>query len=309
MNDEHTDRKYVLFFLLGWGLPGVILAAFYVVTYNVYKYIYSMPYDFVYGDVNNNGDICFITNPYAALGGIIVPVLLLLVVVGVVFVKAFQVLAQWQAYDDIFRGRYNIHEVRILLLFWAVIVLTWLWGGLHLAYGQLWMLIMFFIFNTVMGLMALILYAVLRNPCVYQRLNPRKVSTYSVNGSLHHQNLRHGVEQYGFHPSNLDIASLKGSKASLLNESWERDSVPFHSTMKVKRTLPAHANIYVTPPVLHQNLDDSDTKDFDDLLYALKTGGSFTPSDESYDSDKLSYVSSKMDIYELKRIDIADTHI
>ncbi|KAL3865787.1 hypothetical protein ACJMK2_043142 [Sinanodonta woodiana] len=309
MNDEHTDRKYILFFLLGWGLPGVILAVFYAVTYNVYRYIYSLPYDFVYGDVNNNGDICFITNPYAALGGIIIPVLLLLVVVGVVFVKAFHVLAQWQAYDDIFRGRYNIHEVRILLLFWVVIILTWLWGGLHLAYGQLWMLVLFFIFNTVMGIMALVLYAVLRNPCVHQCLGLRQVSTYSVNGSLHHQNLRNGVEQYEINPSTLDIASLKGSKASLLNESWERDSVNFHSTMKVKRTLPANANIYVTPPVLHQNLDDSDTKDFDDLLYALKTGGSFTPSDESYDSDKLSYASSKMDTYELKRIDIADTHI
>ena len=51
---------------------------------------------------------CFITNPYAALGGVIVPVLLLLLVVAIVFVKAFQVTPQWQAYDDIYRGRYNI---------------------------------------------------------------------------------------------------------------------------------------------------------------------------------------------------------
>ena len=51
---------------------------------------------------------CFITNAYAALGGVIVPVLLLLLVVTVVFVKAFQVTPQWQAYDDIYRGRYNI---------------------------------------------------------------------------------------------------------------------------------------------------------------------------------------------------------
>lgn len=51
---------------------------------------------------------CFITNPYAGLAGLILPVLLLLVVVAVVFVKAFQVTPQWQAYDDIYRGRYNI---------------------------------------------------------------------------------------------------------------------------------------------------------------------------------------------------------
>lgn len=52
---------------------------------------------------------CFITNAYAGLGGVILPVLLMLVVVAAVFVKAFQVTPQWQAYDDIYRGRYNIN--------------------------------------------------------------------------------------------------------------------------------------------------------------------------------------------------------
>lgn len=40
-------------------------------------------------------------------------------------------------------------EIRTLLCFWFVITVTWLWGGLHLAYGQLWMLVMFCIFNII----------------------------------------------------------------------------------------------------------------------------------------------------------------
>ena len=48
------------------------------------------------------------TNAYAGLAGVILPVLLMLLVVAVVFIKAFQVTPQWQAYDDIYRGRYNI---------------------------------------------------------------------------------------------------------------------------------------------------------------------------------------------------------
>lgn len=48
-------------------------------------------------------------NAYAGLGGIIVPVLLMLIMVGIIFMKAFQVTPQWQAYDDIYRGRYNIN--------------------------------------------------------------------------------------------------------------------------------------------------------------------------------------------------------
>jgi G-protein coupled receptor 98 len=41
-----------------------------------------------------------------------------------------------------------ITEVRTLLLFWAFIVIAWLWGGLHMAYGQLWMMVLFCIFNV-----------------------------------------------------------------------------------------------------------------------------------------------------------------
>lgn len=59
---------------------------------------------------------CFITNSYSALGGVIAPVLLILLFVAVVFVKAFQVTPQWQAYDDIYRGRYNINGKHVHLI-------------------------------------------------------------------------------------------------------------------------------------------------------------------------------------------------
>lgn len=78
--------------------------------------------------------------------------------------------------------------------------------------------------------------------------------------------------------------------------------------MKVKRTLPHGGNLYVEPPVYRQNTL-SESKDFDDLLYALKTGGSFTPSDGNSESDQASVLSSNIDKYELRRIDIADTHL
>ena len=42
-----------------------------------------------------------------------------------------------------------VPEVRLTLLFWVVLILTWLWGGLHMVYGQLWMLILFCIFDIL----------------------------------------------------------------------------------------------------------------------------------------------------------------
>lgn len=303
MNDEHTDRKYVLFFMLGWGLPLGIVAVFYVVTFILYKYQYGMPVDFIYGDVNNNGQMCFITNSYSALGGVIAPVLLILLFVAVVFVKAFQVTPQWQAYDDIYRGRYNINEIRTLLCFWFVITVTWLWGGLHLAYGQLWMLVMFCIFNIIQALLVIVLYTVLRNPCVQECLEPQK-RAYSMSTENLHPSTTVPAD---FHNTfTTEIGSLKGSTASVVNEEWEREStMPSKSTtMKVKRTLPSSGNIYVTPPVLIRDGEE----DFQDLLYALKTQESSSDAD-SVGSDKISEISSKVDRYEMRRISIADTHL
>lgn len=109
------------------------------------------------------------------------------------------------------------------------------------------------------------------------------------------------------------IYHLKPDYFLALFQSWERDSIPSKSTMKVKRQLASSGNIYVTPPVLVQSTDgDANTdKDFDDLLYALKTDGSYTASEDvnSLDSDKISEISSKVDKYEMRRISIADTHL
>lgn len=39
------------------GLPMAVLALFYAVTYNVYKYTTNLPVDYIYGDVNYSGDV------------------------------------------------------------------------------------------------------------------------------------------------------------------------------------------------------------------------------------------------------------
>ena len=45
--------------------------------------------------------------------------------VAIVFVKAFQVTPQWQAYDDIYRGRYNIKgEITLVLLLLLVVAIV-----------------------------------------------------------------------------------------------------------------------------------------------------------------------------------------
>ncbi|XP_040304705.1 adhesion G-protein coupled receptor V1 isoform X5 [Herpailurus yagouaroundi] len=110
MNDEHSERRYLLFFLLSWGLPAFVVILLIVILRGIYHQ--SMPQ--IYGLIH--GDLCFIPNIYAALfTGALVP-LTCLVVVFVVFIHAYQVKPQWKAYDDIFRGRTNAAEVQLFYL-------------------------------------------------------------------------------------------------------------------------------------------------------------------------------------------------
>lgn len=71
--------------------------------------------------------------------------------------------------------------------------------------------------------MAFVLYALLRNPCLANWLSPQRASSYSMNGHIFDPTLSStgappGSGQYQFHPTTLDVGSLKGSRASLLNE-------------------------------------------------------------------------------------------
>lgn len=95
------------------------------------------------------------------------------------------------------------------------------------------------------------------------------------------------------------------------DQAWERGTQGSRSQMTVRRATPSQ--VYLNPPIAIVSpaaTSDLDPQDFDDLLYALKTGQSFTPSEMSRSiADDDSQLSTKLDRYETKRIDIADTHL
>ncbi|CAG5132469.1 unnamed protein product, partial [Candidula unifasciata] len=306
MNDEHSDRHYVVFFIVGWGVPVIIVAIFYAVTFNIFKYHTDLSVDFIYGDVNNNGGICFLTSGYSALGGILAPVLFAALVVCTVFVKAYQLSSQWYYYDDVYRSRPNSQEIPFLLVIWGILVLAYLWLALHMIFGYLWLMVLFCIFDLILALLVFILYAVVRNPLLACIFGPVKAS-YSVTGD-DVDTFSTPVPDYSLY---APTASIKGSQASLLNESWDNNTEENRNRLTVKRTLPSQ--VYINPPVAIISpaaTIDSDHPEFDDLIYALKLGRSLTPSEfsRSFDDD-MDQLSIALEQYETKRINIADTHV
>lgn len=55
--------------------------------------------------------------------------------------------------------------------------------------------------------------------------------------------------------------------------------------------------------------DDYDTQDFDDLIFALKTGGQFEPTLDVEKEPELDGAGQGDEQYAMRRISIADTHL
>ncbi|XP_019589799.2 adhesion G-protein coupled receptor V1 [Rhinolophus sinicus] len=306
MNDEHTERRYLLFFLLSWGLPAFVVILLIVILRGIYHQ--SMPQ--IYGLIH--GDLCFIPNIYAALFTAALVPLMCLVVVFVVFIHAYQVKPQWKAYDDVFRGRTNAAEIPLVLYLFALISLTWLWGGLHMAYRHFWMLVLFVIFNSLQGLYVFVVYFILHN----QTCCPMKASyTVEMNGHP-------GPSTAFFTPgSGMPTAGGEISKStqnliSAMEEvppDWERGS--FQQASQASPDLkpsPQNGATFPSSGGYGQGslIADEESQEFDDLIFALKTGAGLSVSDnESGQGSQEGGTLTDSQIVELRRIPIADTHL
>ncbi len=79
---------------------------------------------------------------------------------------------------------------------------------------------------------------------------------------------------------------------------------------------PGGNSVYVVPPAtpitaktINRNQDDRSSQDLDELIFALKTGGAYSPSDISHAADREVESTDVTNQYEMRRISIADTHL
>ncbi|XP_043920117.1 adhesion G-protein coupled receptor V1 [Protopterus annectens] len=306
MNDEHTDRRYLLLFTLSWGLPAILIALLVIVLKGAYKWHISEIYGTIYGD------LCFIPNVYAALFTAALVPMMCLVGVFVVFVHAYQVTQQWKAYDDIFKGRTNGAEVPLVLYLFALISVSWLWAGLHMAYRHLWMLVLFVIFNSLQGLYVCVVYFILHNQLCW----PAKAS-YTVDTNVHSGSgsafFTHGS---GMPVLGGDINKSTQNLIAAMEEvtaDWERASLqPGSQTSSLYKPSPQNGRAFTTTGGFMNGslMADEESQEFDDLIFALKTGLGLNIGDnESIHGSQDGGSTANSQIVELRRIPIADTHL
>ncbi|XP_051923302.1 adhesion G-protein coupled receptor V1 [Hippocampus zosterae] len=304
MNDEHTDRRYLPYFLLGWGLPALIIIILVIVLLGGFDWSIHAVYGLV------QGDVCFIPNIYAALCAAVLVPLICLVAVLVVFIHTYKVSQQWKVYDDIYRGRTNSTEVPLVLYLFLLVSLVWLWAGLHMGYKHMWMLVLYIISNCLLGLYVFAVYFVMHNQLCW----PAK-ATYNVEMSGHD-----GPDStyQGGGPTTFgaDINKSTQNLISAMEEmsaDWERTSLRTGTQPTsgfkpgpVMGSYPAEGGFINTNLVTA----DDESQEFDDLIFALKTGSGLTVSDsESIPGSHDGGSVSSSQIVELRRIPIADTHL
>ncbi|XP_037536594.1 adhesion G-protein coupled receptor V1 [Nematolebias whitei] len=304
MNDEHTERRYLFYFLLGWGLPALAIIVLVIVLLGGFGWNIHAVYGLV------QGDVCFIPNIYAALCTAVLVPLICLVAVLVIFIHIYQVTEQWKAYDDLYRGRTNSTEVPLVLCLFLLISLVWLWAGLHMGFKHLWMLILFVIFNCLLGLYVFVVYFIMHNQVCW----PTKASyTVEMNG---HDGP--DVTYPGGGPTSIggDISKSTQNLISAMEEisaHWEqaslRTSIQPTSVFKPSPVMETYAT---EGSFINTNMvtADEESQEFDDLIFALKTGTGLNVSDnESIPGSHDGGSVANSQIVELRRIPIADTHL
>ncbi|XP_019373727.1 PREDICTED: G-protein coupled receptor 98 [Gavialis gangeticus] len=306
MNDEHTERRYLVFFVLSWGLPAFVVILLLIILKGAYHQSMAQIYGLVYND------LCFIPNVYAALFTAALVPLMCLVVVFVVFIHAYQVTPQWKAYDDVFRGRTNAAEIPLVLYLFALISITWLWGGLHVAYRHLWMLVFFVIFNSLQGLYVFVVYFILHNQlcCPVKASYTVDMNGHSTPGSPF---FTHGS---GMPAPGGEISKSTQNLISAMEEvsaDWERASLqPASQASAAFKQSPQNGAAFHTTGGFSNGslMTDEESQEFDDLIFALKTGAGLTVGDtDSCHGSQDGGSMANSQIVELRRIPIADTHL
>ncbi|XP_073670966.1 adhesion G-protein coupled receptor V1-like [Paramisgurnus dabryanus] len=198
----------------------------------------------------------------------------------------------------------------MMLYLFALVTLVSLWAGLHMAYRYLWMLIILVIFNIFLGLYVFFVYFIMHNQFFW----PAKATyTVEMNG--------HGSPVFMYQGGGSatvgggEISKSTQSLISAMEEvsaDWERASLrPSSQPSSVFKHSTQDKTTITEGGFINSNLvQDEESQDFDDLIFALKTSSGLNVSDSesahgSHDGGSM----ANSQIVELRRIPIADTHL
>jgi hypothetical protein len=172
--------KFVTF-LIGWVGPVIIIGAFYLITSLIYELKSKYSASFIYTDVLDNFDVCFIKNLYAYLGGLILPSLVLILITTVFTCLIAKSHKEWGLFDDIYLDRFNRTEIIYVLVFYCLVLWLNVMGGIQIRYGSFWLFIVVCFIEMFIALYVFVVFTMLRHTSrvFYSRNNNLFVNYYN----------------------------------------------------------------------------------------------------------------------------------
>uniref|UniRef100_A0A1X7VF86 Staphylococcus aureus surface protein A n=3 Tax=Amphimedon queenslandica TaxID=400682 RepID=A0A1X7VF86_AMPQE len=145
------NEPLIIYIFVGWGIAIAIVIA----TILISLFGAAQSWSDIYGRV---GGLCFMPSPAIAGVSSALPIILVLLIgVGILSHSCFY-WSKWEDFKSLYKDTFNKREIPLLLTFMAIIVINIVFGALHLYLQQIYLFFLFFAFNIIEGIYALIVY-------------------------------------------------------------------------------------------------------------------------------------------------------
>lgn len=160
---EITFKFKTIVLSIGWLSPILIICIFYFIAGLTYRYGYDYSAAFIYSDVVDNRQICFIKNIWTLVWGLIIPCLTFFIAALFIIALMFRQFKIWKNFDSIYKDCSNLKEIIRLLILYSLIFVLNFWACLHIRLGFFWLFVLFCMFDFILSIYVTIAYTLSRH--------------------------------------------------------------------------------------------------------------------------------------------------
>lgn len=158
-----TSVYKILTFLFGWLLPVIIIVLFYLITSLVFELELNYSASFIYTDVLENSDFCFIRNIWVYLLSFVLPCSILFIIAIAFILLTMLDLKNWSTYEDIYPNRINRREIFLYFGFYALVITLFAVIAAQIRFGYYWMFVVVCLLEMIICVYMFLFYTLFRH--------------------------------------------------------------------------------------------------------------------------------------------------
>jgi hypothetical protein len=163
MNKKIEHDIFICF--INWLSPVLLLFLFYLITGLVYEYVLNYSSYFIYTDVFENNEFCFIKNKWTYLGGLVLPCAFICVLSAYYVIKIFKIYFKRKRNQILLPKlkNYDLKEIGYVFIFYVLIVLLNAIMFIQMRYGYYWQYVLVCFLNFLISLYVFVIFFIVLN--------------------------------------------------------------------------------------------------------------------------------------------------